>query len=439
MYPLIPLEAMQTPMLRLAVVGDPLLDIWVEGAASPCPDGCNAFREGPTVITPGGAANAARQLEHWPGVEVQLIGPVDRDVRHALAKTRVGLEYAFTCPQNPVKRRCVAEDGRVLWRCDKESRNHGLDDADLRECRNLALKAVRQCRWDAVLISDYGKGFFTAAFAGALIDECRRKGVPVVADSKLHPSYLEGAVLQANAVRAGQLGWPAVQDHRPAAVVTCGAIPPVVFGEAPEAPGPDNLSPVVSRNHIGAGDCFGAWLAHRLAMKCNLPGAAAWAHAAGRVFVQHPYGRPPWPHEVRKDRFPTSGKNLTPEDVPDLRRSLAGKRVVFTNGVFRIGVTAGHCWLLDWARKQGDALVVGVNDNASAARLRNGKAILPLDQRVQILSGLACVDWVVPFEDITPTAIIEALQPDVLCKGSEYVGQRVPGDDVAGATVFAPP
>ncbi len=431
---------MQTQMadLRILICGDPMLDVWVEGVAASCPDGCLAFREGPPVVTPGGAANAARQLAHWPGVEVQLVGPVDRDVRKALANVRIGLQYAlFPCPQNPVKRRCLSEDGRVLWRCDREVKNHGLPDAELTECQDLALKAVRECRWDAVLLSDYGKGFMGVGLCHEILVACKKRGIPVVADSKWPPWLLGGAILQCNSARAAHWGWSQVQQHPPAAVVTCGSRPPLVFGEPPHDPGPDTLPPVVCRNHIGAGDCFAAHLVRFLAHGHCLADAVMMAHSAGRVFVQHRFGRPPWPHEVWKDHQPVTGKVVPVVALEALRESFADRKVVFANGVWRIP-SPGHAWLLDWARKQGDVLVVGINDDTSAALLRPGKHVLPLAQRLEVLGGLAAVDWLVPFHESTPEAIMEVLRPDVLVKGAEYRGRTVPGAGLVREVLFPP-
>jgi rfaE bifunctional protein nucleotidyltransferase chain/domain len=109
------------------------------------------------------------------------------------------------------------------------------------------------------------------------------------------------------------------------------------------------------------------------------------------------------------------------------RRTQRG-RVVFTNGVFDL-LHAGHVTLLDGARALGDALVVGVNDDASAARLGKGtgRPIVPLEDRLLVLAGLASVDCVVPFGEDTPGDLIGALEPDVLVKGDDYDPQALPG------------
>jgi cytidyltransferase-like protein len=87
--------------------------------------------------------------------------------------------------------------------------------------------------------------------------------------------------------------------------------------------------------------------------------------------------------------------------------------VVFTNGVFDL-LHPGHVELLEAARREGGALIVGVNSDAARAR---------------VLAALAAVDCVVLFEDDTPRQLIEALAPDVLVKGADYSRDRIVGAD----------
>lgn len=112
---------------------------------------------------------------------------------------------------------------------------------------------------------------------------------------------------------------------------------------------------------------------------------------------------------------------------------LRGERVVMTNGCFDI-LHAGHVAYLEQAKRLGDRLIVAVNDDASIARLKGPKRpINPLNRRMQVLAGLGAVDWVVPFSDDTPQALIEAVLPDILVKGGDYR----PEDIAGGAAVIA--
>ena len=104
--------------------------------------------------------------------------------------------------------------------------------------------------------------------------------------------------------------------------------------------------------------------------------------------------------------------------------------VVFTNGVFDL-LHPGHVELLEAARREGDALVVGLNSDASARRLGKGgeRPVVPQAARARVIAGLAAVDCVVLFDEETPLALIQALAPDVLVKGADYDRDRIVGAD----------
>jgi D-glycero-beta-D-manno-heptose 1-phosphate adenylyltransferase len=125
----------------------------------------------------------------------------------------------------------------------------------------------------------------------------------------------------------------------------------------------------------------------------------------------------------------TAGKVRSRAEAAAWRRSLPGP-VVFTNGVFDL-LHPGHVELLESARAEGVALVVGVNSDASVRRLGKGagRPLAPQDVRARVLAGLAAVDCVVLFDEDTPQALIEALAPDVLVKGADYAREAIVGAD----------
>jgi rfaE bifunctional protein nucleotidyltransferase chain/domain len=109
------------------------------------------------------------------------------------------------------------------------------------------------------------------------------------------------------------------------------------------------------------------------------------------------------------------------------------KTVVFTNGVFDL-LHPGHVRYLADARRQGDALVVGVNSDRSVRAIKGrGRPIFPEQERAEVLAALACVDAVCIFDEETPHAIIARLQPDVLVKGDDWAADEIVGRDVVEA------
>jgi rfaE bifunctional protein nucleotidyltransferase chain/domain len=107
-----------------------------------------------------------------------------------------------------------------------------------------------------------------------------------------------------------------------------------------------------------------------------------------------------------------------------LRRE--GKRITFANGCFEL-LHVGHVRFLQGAREQGDVLVVGVNSDRAVRALKGpGRPLLPEAARVELLAALACVDYVVVFDDDTAERILRDLRPHVQCKGTDYTEENVP-------------
>jgi rfaE bifunctional protein nucleotidyltransferase chain/domain len=107
-------------------------------------------------------------------------------------------------------------------------------------------------------------------------------------------------------------------------------------------------------------------------------------------------------------------------------RRAAGERVAFTNGTFDL-VHTGHLRSLEQARAQGDLLVVGVNSDASVRSYKApGRPIVPQADRAELVAGLACVDYVVLFEEPTADRVIAALRPEIYVKGADYADKPLP-------------
>src|ERR1700731_998287 len=119
-----------------------------------------------------------------------------------------------------------------------------------------------------------------------------------------------------------------------------------------------------------------------------------------------------------------------------------GRRVVFTNGCFDL-LHPGHIRSLEHARSLGDALIVGLNSDASVKQLKGeGRPVIPEGERAEILAALECVDGVVIFDDLTPQRTIAALLPDVLVKGGDWAGDKIVGREeveAAGGRVVSVP
>jgi len=118
-------------------------------------------------------------------------------------------------------------------------------------------------------------------------------------------------------------------------------------------------------------------------------------------------------HQLEKNTISQTGKGL---------------KFVFTNGVFDL-LHAGHIDLLEFAKKSGDILILGINDDLSVKRLKgDSRPIYPLEERMEILEAVMFIDYIIPFSEDTPLHLIQELfRVDVLVKGGDYSPHQVVG------------
>jgi len=137
-------------------------------------------------------------------------------------------------------------------------------------------------------------------------------------------------------------------------------------------------------------------------------------------------------------------KILSLEKLLGVRKGLraAGRRVVFTNGVFDL-LHVGHVRYLHEARSLGDALVVGINSDRTVRELKGEeRPVTNESERAEILAALRNVDYVTVFDDISPRSLIAQLLPDVLVKGGDWGLDQIHGREeveAAGGKVMSLP
>ena len=125
-------------------------------------------------------------------------------------------------------------------------------------------------------------------------------------------------------------------------------------------------------------------------------------------------------------------KVVSREELADCVREerAAGRTIAFANGCFDI-LHVGHIRYLESAAREGDVLVVALNDDASVRQLKGeGRPILPASDRAELVAALRCVDYVVIFSEPTVGPLLTALRPDVHCKGTDYTVESVPERDI---------
>lgn len=442
-------------------VGDLMLDEFVYGEVT------RISPEAPTPVLKvarseveiGGAGNVARNIASL-GARCIFVGLIGQDEAGGV------LTEAFAKLDNLVEPHLVSDAGRYTTRKVRfvsEHHSSHLMRADwetaqlasaARETAVIAQAEAVLPRVGAVVLSDYAKGVLTERVIRAIIDKARRLGKPVVVDPKQHDySVYRGATLITP--NRQELG---TAVHRPVAtepeIATAAAeLARIVGSEAVlvtrseegmtlhvEGHAPVHIPayPVKVRDVSGAGDTVAAVMAVLLAMQAPFDTAMRAANAAAAVVVGKRGTSTLSLAELRHRILPAA--SLAPEDkivfdwsvlderLAEWRRH--GLRIGFTNGCFDI-LHRGHIRLLAEARASCDRLVVGLNSDASTARLKGkGRPINPAEGRAEVLAALEAVDLVVVFEEDTPIELIKRVAPGVLVKGADYRREDVVGRDV---------
>jgi D-beta-D-heptose 7-phosphate kinase/D-beta-D-heptose 1-phosphate adenosyltransferase len=436
---------------RVLVVGDVMLDGYLEGSCGRvCPEApvpvVNLSR---SAAAPGGAANAAANARAL-GAAVTLLGVVGGDpeageLAAALSDTGVSPDALVVQPgrRTLAKRRVVAA-GQVVCRLDQGD----TGPADAAAEAELVWRLTGA--WgetDAVIVSDYGYGALTPAVVAALAELQRGRPRVVVGDGKrlaalrrvgptaVKPNYAEALRLLGLDPDPYRPRAEVVAEHGPrvldltgarVAAVTLDADGAVVF----ERGRPAYRTYAEAHPHpraSGAGDTYAAALALALAAGADGPAAAELAAAAAAVVVGKDGTARCTARELRARV--AGGQKVTDREGAVVRLAeerRRGRRVVLTNGCFDI-LHRGHVTYLSRAKALGDLLVVGVNTDAGIRRLKGpARPINPLDDRLQVLAALSCVDLAVPFDEDTPHDLIRAVRPAVFVKGGDYTRDRLP-------------
>lgn len=430
---------------RVVVAGDVMLDQYLFGATS------RISPEAPVPVVhvqktddrPGGAANVAVNLASL-GVKTQLVGAVGNDaaantLETLLSAQGIACQFARVADRPTITKTRVQSRGQQLIRLDQENAAE-LKDSALVEAVGSALSGA-----GAVVLSDYGKGALTDV--RKMIELCRDAGVPVLVDPKgrdfekyrgatlLTPNQGEFEAVAGHCASDDELaerGWRMVEELELTALLVTRSEKGMMLLETGNEPLFLSTQAREVYDVTGAGDTVIATLAGALASGQSLASAAALANIAAGLVVRKIGVATVTPGEIQValHQRGQGGRGLVSRDellVLIGQARARGERIVMTNGCFDI-LHAGHVAYLEEAKSLGDRLVVAVNDDESVRRLKGeSRPINALEDRMLVLAGLAAVDWVVPFADDTPAALIAAVLPDVLVKGGDYQPEEIAG------------
>jgi D-beta-D-heptose 7-phosphate kinase/D-beta-D-heptose 1-phosphate adenosyltransferase len=425
---------------RVVVLGDAILDEYLLGDCS------RISPEAPVPVLKvnrvrrvlGGAANTAANVVSLGG-RATLIALVGNDesgdtLRRCAADAGVELHAVDTGVPTLRKTRVVGQHQQIV-RLDYEDVRapSAASEAAILDAFKLALQGA-----DMVVISDYAKGFLSRSLTRSLIAQAHEAGRRVVIDPRpqhrdfyigcdyITPNWRESRALlglteeEPTPDSVSAVARQLASDLDANVVLTLG---PHGISFCSRSHSEQFAMPTLAREVFdvsGAGDTVVAALALALASGANHSSAVTLANRAASVVVGKFGTATVAPEEILQD---TDALRLVP------RRSLAqlaatlrakGKRLVTINGSFDV-LHAGHLYILNEAKQQGDVLIVGLNSDSSVRSYKGaGRPIVAERRRAEMLLALRMVDFVHIFDELDPIAFLAEIKPDVHVNGSEY-------------------
>jgi len=432
---------------RIIVIGDVMLDrYWSGQAARISPEAPVPVVRVKTIEDRvGGAGNVALNIAKLGG-KVTLLGVVGDDaegeiLRRLLEAEGVACDFVVEQEIRSICKLRVMAQHQQLIRIDFEETSLKFDSDAL-----LARLVEHLPENNTVVFSDYGKG--TLADVSTYIIKAKQVGVKVLVDPKGvdYQRYAQADLITPNLSELqAVVGIAENEDNlieKGRGLLKRYQIPTLLLtrGEAGMTLMQDDQVhslPAQAKDVFdvtGAGDTVIAVMALGVALDMALYDAMYLANLAGGIVVgklgTSTVSMQELTRAMHGDRDSQYG--IVSED--ELAQIMAGakahdERIIMTNGCFDL-LHAGHVTYLQQAKGLGDRLVVAVNSDASVRQLKGeSRPINGLQERMTVLAALACVDWVVSFEEETPERLYCRLLPDVIVKGGDYSSEQVAGGD----------
>ena len=440
---------------KILVIGDLMIDHYLWGSCE------RVSPEAPVQIVNverdsivlGGAGNVINNLKTL-GADVDVISvigecAISKELEALFIKINVETKYLVTQKDRITskKSRIIAAQQQVA-RFDRESTNE-INEQSIKSVLD-SFKSIFM-DYDAILLSDYGKGVLTFDLTQSLISIANRSKIKVLVDPKgLDYSKYKGAyLLTPNKKEASEATNLTIKNHKDlskaiqflkkkfqlsVSLITLSEQGVAIF---------DNelrVHPTVAREVFdvtGAGDTILASLGFALSCNKSIDEAVKFANLAAGVVVGKIGAATATINEIieyesnlNKSSSDNHIKNL--DEIAIIVKELKNKEktIVFTNGCFDL-LHVGHVKYLEKAKSFGDILILGLNSDLSVKKLKGSNRPINTEKdRAYILASIEAVDYVVIFNEETPFDLINLIKPDILVKGSDYDGQIVVGQDI---------
>ncbi|WP_036307449.1 D-glycero-beta-D-manno-heptose-7-phosphate kinase [Methylophilus sp. 5] len=434
------------------VIGDVMLDRYLMGEVN------RISPEAPVPVVlikseqqrAGGAANVAANLALL-GITTRMIGLIGADNEGQLlmaAMQACGIDTSamiHTATRPTIAKTRILGGHQQMMRLDQEITTElsSIESSTVTEAINAALAQQPAL----VILSDYAKGLLTEPVCQHVIEYCRSKQIPVLVDPKgrNYDKYRGATALTPNKKETAEACDTQVNDatliDKATALKSRLSLDFLAVTRGEEgitliADRTDHLSATAKQvfDVSGAGDTVIATLAAGLMHGLSPLDSLSLANIAAGVVVGKVGTVPITKADLIDAIASAQGSEQAHKvcELPALLQKVAtwkqqGQKIVFTNGCFDL-LHAGHVTYLEGAKKRGDKLILGLNTDRSVSALKGPtRPVVNEQDRARVLAALESIDAVILFDDDTPLRLINAIQPAVIAKGSDYTAEQVVG------------
>jgi len=431
--------------MKIIVLGDVLLDI---------NHNCKTTRKAPEADVPvyntldtkyilGGAANVANNFKSL-GVNVELISIIGNDqtgtkIKVILEEREISNKLFIDSIRKTTQKNRIFHKDELITRYDIED-VHYIDS----EITTKIIDYIQSINdnIDAIVFSDYNKGFLTYQLCEHIISYANGKGILTFVDPKpidaskykncfcFKCNLSEGELISGKKNRGEILSTLKDMIQCNHVILTCGKDGMYI----------DNLTNHIEHKRLknkvdvtGCGDVVLSVFTYIYLKKNDIIGSCEIANYVAGKCVESVGNYPVSLSDIDEyiDCVVFDHETVKIESIKN-----TNSRVVFTNGCFDV-IHSAHIRLLQFSKKHGDILVVGLNSDESVKRFKgNTRPINNIQERCELLKNLGVVDYIIIFDDDTPSNILKLLRPNVLIKGGDYTKDSIIGKEFADEIII---
>jgi D-beta-D-heptose 7-phosphate kinase/D-beta-D-heptose 1-phosphate adenosyltransferase len=417
--------------LKIIVFGDSIIDEYYNVTSNrispefPIPVSLTSSDQ-PIEVLPGGAGNVCRQYLNYSNIKIMFYSLLDEFAEIQYKKNKIDTQNCIIIPGRVPRKKRFYNNHFPLFRWDVEEKDFGINNISYYQ--NKLFEKLSNSEADACIFSDYSKGVFS--------DDINYKYNFSIIDPKKDPikKWYDCSIFKPNKIEATSLTnttSPIEQCKFLKKKLNCKNI--LITDSYKGFYGVDEENNFFNYDSgkeesvvsvVGGGDCFVAYLTLAVLLGFNIHEAAEISFNISYFYVTNNKNN----NMSYLDLYNILNKKIIDKDFLNDRNF----KLVFTNGCFDAGLTPGHIDCLRFAKNQGGKLVVALNSDESIKRIKGeNRPLMSLEERMEIISSIEFVDYVLSFDEDTPINLIKYLKPDIIVKGGDYKSCDVIGADVS--------